>query len=71
MLTESARMSSAAEVRFRVAQRPTGRVIKVIGLDDATHGDVQRLITNIPSADIVVMVVTAGRRCPQIGRAHV
>src|SRR5262245_32701228 len=48
------------EVRFRTSQRPSGRSVKVIDLDHATHADVQRLITDIPSADLVVMVVTAG-----------
>jgi hypothetical protein len=55
--TESARMSSAAETRFRLAeQRPTGRVVKVIALDRVTERD----LTDAAAADLVVMVTAAG-----------
>ena len=61
MLSESARMSSAAEARFRIQQQPaTGRVVKVIDLDAATHGEIARLVGEIDGADLVVMIVAAG-----------
>jgi hypothetical protein len=61
MVSESARMSTAAEARFRIqAQPPTGRAIKVINLDEASDRDVTRVIEEVPTADLVVMVVTAG-----------
>src|SRR5688572_4519818 len=45
MLTESARMSSAAEARFRIqAPNSRPRAIKVIALDRASHGVVDRLM---------------------------
>jgi hypothetical protein len=44
MLTESARMSSAAEARFRVqAPNSTPRAIKVIALDEVSETEVRRL----------------------------
>jgi hypothetical protein len=44
MITESARMSSAAEARFRVqAPNSTPRAIKVIGLDEVSETEVRRL----------------------------
>jgi hypothetical protein len=44
MLTESARMSSAAEARFRVqAPNSTPRAIKVIAIDEVSETEVRRL----------------------------
>ena len=60
MLTESARMSSAAEARFRIAAQPTKRNVKVIDLDTGTSTDVARFIDGIGDADLVVMIVSAG-----------
>ena len=61
MLSESARMSSAAEARFRIQEQPaTARVVKVIDLDSATHGEIARLVGEIDGADLVVMIVAAG-----------
>jgi hypothetical protein len=55
--TESARMSSAAEARFRLRDpRPTGRVVKVIRLDHVTDADLKETA----AADFVVMVTAAG-----------
>jgi len=46
MLSESARMSSAAEARFRIqAPNSKPRVIKVIALDTRSEGVVRRLAT--------------------------
>jgi hypothetical protein len=67
MSSESARMSSAAEARFRIQdQPPTQRVVKVIDLDTATAGDVARLVGELDSdrVDLVVMVVGAGHDAP-------
>jgi hypothetical protein len=72
MLSESARMSTAAEVRFRTVQHPSGSTVKVIDLDVASDADVARLIEDVPTADLVVMVVTAGsdaRAAAAIGAA--
>jgi hypothetical protein len=61
MQSESARMSSAAEARFRIqSPPPTNRAVKVIDLDVATDADVMRLMNEIPEADLVLMVVSAG-----------
>ena len=60
MLTESARMSSAAEAQFRIDAQPTGRTVKVIDLDTATGDDVARLVNDVADADLVVMIVSAG-----------
>ena len=61
MQSESARMSSAAEARFRIQSTPpTNRAVKVIDLDVATDADVMRLMNEIPEADLVLMVVSAG-----------
>ena len=61
MQTESARMSSAAEARYRIqAQPPTGRVVKVIDLDVATPEEIGRLVADVNEADLVVMIVAAG-----------
>jgi hypothetical protein len=62
MLSESARMNSAAEARFRIqTPPPTGRNITVIDLDGATRADVSRLVDEVSEADLVVMIVSAGR----------
>jgi len=61
VLSESARMSSAAEARFRIqSPPPTNRAVKVIDLDAATDADVMRLIGEVDGADLVLMVVRAG-----------
>ena len=61
MPSESARVSSAAEARYRVQTPPsTGRVVRVIALDSASDGDVVALVQQVPAADLVVMVTTAG-----------
>ena len=47
MLSESARMSSAAEARFRLqASPPTSRALNVVALDPACDGLVARLATH-------------------------
>ena len=54
-------MSSAAEARFRIqSPPPTNRAVKVIDLDMASDADVMRLMNEIPGADLVMMVVSAG-----------
>jgi hypothetical protein len=69
MLTESARMSSAAEARFRIPESlPTGRVVKMIALDRATDADLKDAV----ASDFVVMVTSAGadaRAAATIGEA--
>ena len=60
MLTESARMSSAAEAQFRIEAQPTGRSVRVLDLDTATAADVARLVNEVADADLVVMIVSAG-----------
>jgi len=61
VLSESARMSSAAEARFRIqSPPPTNRAVKVIDLDAASDADVMRLIGEGDGADLVLMVVRAG-----------
>ena len=65
-------MNSAAEARFRVPAQPTRRVVKVVDLDTATSGDIARLVDEVPGADLVVMIVSAGRdagAAAAIGRA--
>jgi len=65
-------MSSAAETRFRIDAQPTGRRIKVIDLDAATNADVAQLVDDVPDADLVVMIVSAGgdaRAAAPIGEA--
>ena len=49
-----------AQAPTRSAQRPTGRVVKVVRLDTAGESEVARLIDEVPTADMVVMVATAG-----------
>ena len=61
MASESSRMNSAAEARFRIqAPNPTSRAVKVIALDGEDDGGVARFVDSLPSADLVVMVVAAG-----------
>ena len=61
MESESARMSTAAEARFRIQTPPdTNRAVKVIDLDSATDRDIKRLIAEIEGADLVLMLVSAG-----------
>jgi len=61
MQSESARMSTAAEARFRIqSPPPTNRTVKVIDLDAASDADVMRLIGEIAQADLVLMMVRAG-----------
>jgi hypothetical protein len=73
MDSESARMSSASEARFRIqSPPPTNRAVKVIDLDSATGGDVDRLIADVEDADLVLMLVSAGgdaQAAASIGRA--
>ena len=73
MLSESARMSSAAEARFRIpTQAPTARAIAVFPLDSATERELSTFVQDIPSADLVVMVASAGtdaKASAVIGRA--
>ena len=73
MQSESARMSSAAETRFRIqSPPPTNRAVKVIDLDSATGRDVERLIADVDDADLVLMLVSAGgdaQSAAPIGRA--
>jgi hypothetical protein len=61
MLSESARMSSAAEACFRIpATIPTRRAVKVISLDSAGDREIATLLDEVPTADLVVMVASAG-----------
>ena len=61
MVSESTRMSTAAEARFRIQAPPeTRRAVKVIDLDAATKDDVTRLIAEVGDADLVLMLVSAG-----------
>ena len=73
MQSESARMSSAAEARFRIqSPPPTNRAVKVIDLDSATVRDIERLIADVNEADLVLMLVSAGgdaAAAATIGRA--
>ncbi len=73
MLSESARMSSAAEARFRIpTQPPTDRAIAVFPLDSASERELSRFVEEVASADLVVMVASAGadaRAAATIGRA--
>ena len=68
-LTESARMSSAAEARFRIAEsQPTGRLVQMIALDRVTDAELKVAA----GADFVVMVTSAGadaRAAATIGEA--
>lgn len=50
-------MSSSAEARFRIAASPpTGRIIRVVSLERVSASE----LTEVASADIVVMVTVAG-----------
>jgi len=73
MQSESARMSTAAEARFRIQSPPeTHRNVKVIDLDSATGRDVARLVADVDGADLVLMLVSAGsdaRAAATIGQA--
>jgi hypothetical protein len=61
MLSESARMTTAAEARFRIqATNPTARVVRVINLETATAPEIARLVQEVPAVDLVVMVVAPG-----------
>ena len=61
MESESARMSTSAEARFRIQAQPdTNRAVKVIDLDSAIDRDIKRLIAEIDGADLVLMLVSAG-----------
>ena len=61
VLTESARMSSAAEARFRLqTQPPTRRVVKVVALPLASDRERATVLDEARTADIVVMVAPAG-----------
>src|SRR5687768_8815822 len=39
---------------------PTNRVVRVVDLDSATAGDIARVVQDVPSIDLVVMVASAG-----------
>jgi hypothetical protein len=73
MQSESARMSSAAEARFRIqSPPPTNRAVKVIDLDSAAARDIERLLADVEDADLVLMLVSAGgdaEAAATIGRA--
>lgn len=61
MVSESARMSTAAEARFRIqATNPTSRVVNVISLDSASDREIATLVDAVPTTDLVVMVASAG-----------
>ena len=61
MVSESARATTAAESRFRIqTPNPTSRAVKVIALDGASDREIATFISGLPSADLVVMVVSAG-----------
>ena len=71
--SESARMSSAAEARFRIQSPPeTHRAVKVIDLDTATEAEIGRVLREVEEADLVLMLVSAGGNADaaaRIGRA--
>ena len=73
MLSESARVTTAEESRYRIqTQPPTSRVVRVIALDGASEAELSRFVDAVPSADLVVMVVSAGGQAgpaAAIGRA--
>jgi hypothetical protein len=54
-------MSTAAEARFRIqTPNPTSRVVKVVSLDTAGDQEIAKLVEEVPAADLVVMVASAG-----------
>jgi hypothetical protein len=60
-VSESSRVTTAAESRFRIqTPPPTSRTVKVIVLDGARQREIDSLIDAIPASDLVVMVVSAG-----------
>ena len=73
MQSESARMSSATEARFRIQTPPdTHRAVKVIDLDSANDVEIARVLAEIDEADLVLMLVSAGgnaEAAARIGRA--
>jgi len=73
MASESARATTAAESRFRIqTPNPTSRAVKVIALDGASDREIATFVSGLPSADLAVMVVSAGgdaRAAAAIGRA--
>ena len=72
MPSESARMSSAVEARFRIqTPPPTGRQVRLIDLDAATDADVMRFIADIRNADLVLMVVRAGGNTTAVSELRV
>ena len=63
MVSESARVTTAEESRYRIqTQPPTSRVVTVMDLDGASEAELARLVDAVPSADLVVMKVSAGGR---------
>ena len=73
MVSESARVTTAAESRFRIqTPNPTSRAVKTILLDTAGEHEVVAFVHDSASADLVVMVVSAGadaRAAAAIGKA--
>jgi hypothetical protein len=71
--SESARMSSAAEARFRIQSPPeTHRAVQVIDLDAADDAEIGRVLAAVDAADLVLMLVSAGgnaHAAARIGRA--
>ena len=69
MLSESARMSSAAEARYRIDTPPaTGRIVRTIAVDAAAESDIAALLQKVPATDLVVMITTAGAAVPAVAR---
>jgi hypothetical protein len=69
MQSESARMSSAAEARFRIQSPPdTHRSVKVIHLDSATDSEIAQLLAEVDEADLVLMLVSAGANAEAAAR---
>ena len=73
MQSESARVSTAAEAKFRIQLPPeTHRSVKVIDLDSADEREIARLVADVDGADLVLMLVSAGGNADaaaRIGRA--
>ena len=73
MVSESARATSASEARFRIqTPNPTSRAVKTIVLDAASEREVAAFVAELASADLAVMVVSAGadaRAAAEIGSA--